>query len=769
MKQSFSASLLKWRFLTSVLVLALCGWLVTGTDEPSFDTDYRVFFDDDDPQLLAHESIEREFTKSQTLLFLVESLDGDLFSAKRLASLQELTNDAWRLPYVLRVNSLSNYQHTSAEGDDLWVEDLIDQPLDYSEADTARIRDIVMAESELRGILISDDGRVTMVAAYVDLDAAEESVSAKTELMLKARALAAEFESRHPDLKLRINGQVAVDYALEETATDDAAKVEFRMLLALLLLMAVLLRSIAATLGSVAVMLATVAAAAGLTTLLYDSFNAINVSSLYVVVMLSMLDCVHVLSAYFSRLASGDNKFDAMRASIDKNLEALFLTTLTTSIGFGAMNFSASPPFREFGTVTAISVWIALLLSLTLLPAIVLLFPGKAQRRAPVTAMVEWLQAIFPRASRWYMPTGFLFVAVLLPLAFTNVADDDLMEAFYEDAPIRQSAAFAEKHLAGYAFIEYSLRGEGANSVTEPAYLKQTEAFVTWLEAQPEVLHVASFSRIVKRLSKSMHGDQEEWYRIPDDPRATAEYVLVYESSVPPGLDLQDSVNLDKSALRVTAYLKSISSVEGIDFSARAMSFLEQQTAIVSAEAASPFLMFAYIGQENIRSMLIGCIIVSLFVCLTMIITFRSVILGVLCMIPNLMPAVLAFGLCGLFIGEINMGGALVFTIALGIVVDDTIHFVVSYRRVRRETSLSPEQAIEQTYSLVGRAIIITSIMLCVGFLIPVIFANLKMNELFYGLAFICVAGALLADLFFLPAMLVWIDKRFPGVVAPRA
>lgn len=769
MKQSFSAQLLKWRFLTSFLVLVLCGWLVAGSDEPSFDTDYRVFFDDDDPQLLAHESIEREFTKSQTLLFLVESLDGDLFEAEDLTALQELTRRAWKLPNVLRVNSLSNYQHTSADGDELWVEDLIDQPQDYSTEDTARIRDIVMAESELRGLLISDDGRVTMVAAYVDLEMASEIVNVKHELMAQARALVTDFESRYPQLKLRINGQVAVDNALEETATDDAVQVEFKMLLALLLLMAVLLRSLAATLGSVAVMLATVAAAAGLTTLLYGSFNAINVSSLYVVVMLSILDCIHVLAAYFSRLAAGDNKFAAMRASIEKNLEALFLTTLTTSIGFGAMNFSASPPFREFGSVTAISVWIALLLTLTLLPAIVLLFPGKPPKRAPVTALVSWLQAVFPRAGRRYMPVGFVLTLIFIPLALSNIADDNLLEAFYEEAPIRQSAAFAEKHLAGYSFIEFSLRGDGANSVTEPAFLQQTEQFVDWLETQAEVLHVSSFSRVVKRLSKTMHGDQPEWYRIPDDPRATAEYVLVYESSVPPGLDLQDSVNLDKSALRVTAYLKSISSVEGIDFSERAMAFVGQLPAIVRVEAASPFLMFAHIGQENIRSMLTGCIIVSLFVCLTMIITFRSITLGTLCMIPNLMPAVLAFGLCGLFIGEINMGGALVFTIALGIVVDDTIHFVVSYRRLRRETSLSAEEAIHQTYSLVGRAIIITSIMLCVGFLIPVFFAGLKMNELFYGLAFICVAGALLADLFFLPAMLLWIDKHFPNVVAPRA
>lgn len=756
MADSLAATLVRWRFPFSLALLMLCAWLVVGVGQPGFATDYRIFFDEDDPALQAYEKIEREFTKSYTLLYLVEAREGDLFTPRRLAALQDLTARVWRLPRILRVNSLSNYQHTHAEGDELWVEDLLDHPADFDPQQVARVRRIVMNEPELRGKLVSDDGRVSMVVATVRLD--REQDAEKRQLVAQARELAGAFESDYPDLKLRLNGQLMVDHAIAEVAERDAVQVEFNMFLALIALITWFLRSVGGTVATMAVMLGSVAAAAGLTTLLYGDFNAINSSSLYIVLMLAILDSIHVLAAYYHRLAEGRNRREAMHDSLRKNLKALFLTTLTTSVGFASMNFSASPPFREFGTVTALGVWVALGLTLSVLPALVLLFPARGRSHPPVSGLVRRLQEWFPRRQGLYLPVGLVAVALLLPAALLNEADDRLIDAFYEDEPIRESAVFAEKHLAGYSFIDFMLPAGGAGGVTEPRYLAAVDDFVDWLERQPEILHVSSFTRVIKRLSRTMHGDDPAFYRIPDDRRETAEYLLVYESSVPPELDLQDSINIDKSALRVTAYVKSLSSRELIGLKGRADDYLNGVQAVHGHSASSPALMFAYTGQENVRSMLQGCVLVAAFICLTMIVAFRSVKLGVLCMIPNLMPAILAFGLCGLFIGEINMGAAMVFTMSLGIVVDDTIHFVVSYRR-QRDSGSDPQQAVHESYSLVGRAIIITSLLLCIGFVIPILFAGLKMNVMFYSLALACVIGALLADLFFLPAMLVRIER----------
>ena len=256
-----------------------------------------------------------------------------------------------------------------------------------------------------------------------------------------------------------------------------------------------------------------------------------------------------------------------------------------------------------------------------------------------------------------------------------------------------------------------------------------------------------------------MHGDDQQYYAIPDDRRAIAEYLLVYESSIPEELDLQDSINIDKSAVRVTAMMAAMSSQEVLAFNQRVLDKLAASTsAITDFESSSPPLMMAYVAQSNILSMLQGCLFVAGFVCLSMIIAFRSIRLGLLCMIPNLLPAIVAFGLCGLLIGEIDMGTAMIFSMTLGIVVDDTIHFVVSYRRQRLQGQ-SPAIAVDNTYSLVGRAIIITSLVLCIGYLIPVFTAELRMNVQMYALSVVCIATAMIADLFFLPSLLVKTDK----------
>lgn len=759
--------LLRWRYAFSILIFLFCAWTLTDVDELGFATDYRIFFDNDDPMLMANEEIEAEFTKSYTLIYLVEALQGDLITPGHLQALQELAGASWRLPYVDRVNSLSNYQHTTAEGDNLWVEDLLDEPGDYDARQLQRVRDIVLNEPEIVGQLISEDARVSMVLMYINLP--QNADADKRELVRLARQLAADTEAAYPSLKLRLSGQLAMDHAIAEVAERDSVNVESRMFMVLLLLLAVLLRSVTGTAASLAVMLGSVAATAGFLNKAYGDFNAINLSALYIVVMLAILDAVHVLAAYYSRLTEGLNKQQAMRASLEKNLEALFITTLTTSVGFLAMNFSESPPFREFGTATAFGVWVALGLTLTLLPAIVLLLPARPRRNPPVTGPVRWLQGLFPRFQHWYIPVSALVLVVMVPAATLNESNDQLLEYFYPEEPVREAAEFAERHLAGASFLQFSLRSERAGGVSEPEFLHATDDFVSWLEQQPEVLHVSSFSKVIKRLNRTMHGDDPQWYRIPDDPRASAEYMLVYESNVPIELDLLDAVSVDKRALRVTAYLRELSSLELLGFNDRANRWLAGEQRFTETLSSSPALMFAYVGEANIDSMFKGGILAALFICLSMMVAFRSVKLGLLGMIPNLMPAVIAFGLCGLVVGEINLGAAMVFSMTLGIVVDDTVHFVVSYRRLRREHNAEPFAAVHDSYALVGRAVIITSLVLCIGFMVPVLFAGLKANVLMYGLTIVCVAAALITDLFLLPAMLVRMDgKPLPARAAPE-
>ncbi len=755
---SIVAVLLRWRYLLSAVMIGFSVWLATGIGALGWAVDFRLFFDEDHPVRISYENLEREFTQSYTLLFIVEAESGDLFTAQRLQAIEDVTAAAWRLPHVSRVISLANHQHTTAEGDELWVEDLLDEPARFSDADIARTRRIALAEPELVGRLISADGTVATVTAYLSLTSEQDAE--KGPLLIESRELAAELGARYPGLRIRIAGQLAVDAALIEIAEADSARVESLMFLALMLLTGFLLRSWIAVVGVLSVIMLSAVAATGFIGFFYGSFNGINVSTPYIVLLMAVLDCVHILSAYFARLNAGDHKHEAMRHSLHKNLEALVITSITTAAGFLAMNFADSPPFRQFGTATAFGVMVALVVSVTVLPAIVLLFPARAPGKPPVAGIVRWVQTAFASHSRLYLPLGLLLMAVMLPLALTNKPENHALDAFKKDSPVRVATEFLDEHLAGSDLLDFMLGAGAPGEIVDPDFLRSVDRFSRWLEQQPEVNKVAGFHSVIKRLNRTMHADLPDFYAIPDDRRAAAEYLLIYESSVPEELDLQDSINIDKSALRLNVMLRRLSSSEMLEFRERALNRLQAaHPEVKSVNASSPTFMFAYMGQTNIYSLLEGCLYVALFVCVTMMIAFRSVWLGLLCMIPNLMPVIVAFGLCGLFIGVVDFGTAMLFAMTLGVVVDDTVHFVVGYRRFRVEQGMSQAAAVHETFSLAGRAIIITSLVLCVGYAIPAIFAELQMNVQMYTLSIVVFFTALIADLFFLPALLVKTDR----------
>ena len=757
MWQRIADNLIHWRYVSSLLLLLVSAWLATSLGSFGFNADFRIFFDDDDPLLVAYENMEQEFTHSYTQIFILESDNSDLFNANNLAGIQWFNDQAWRLPFVSRVISIANHQHTTADGDDLWVEDLFDPYADKDQHYQQRIKNIVLAEPELKDRLINQAGNISLVIAYLNIS--EQQQDQKPQVMQASRDLAEQFTQRYPSMSIQVSGQLAVDANIVEIAERDAVNVELRMFLCLLLLLAFFLRSIAAVVAGLIIMLVSVIAATGFLGLVYTDFNGINMSTPYIVYMMAILDCVHILSAYFSRLNEGMDKFSAMKDSLAKNMEALFITSLTTAVGFLAMNFADSPPFREFGTATAFGVMFAFIASITLLPAFMLLLPAKKVARPPVSGLVIYCQSLFKRHGKKYLPIGWLVIAVMVPAALSNSTNHESMSAFHKDAPIRVATEYLDQELSGSELIDYLLRSSGPGNIVEPEFLRNVDQFSQWLEQQPEVLKVSGYHQIIKRLHKTMHGDDQQYYAIPDDRRAIAEYLLVYESSIPEELDLQDSINIDKSAVRVTAMMAAMSSQEVLAFNQRVLDKLAaSSSAITDFESSSPPLMMAYVAQSNILSMLQGCLFVAGFVCLSMIIAFRSIRLGLLCMIPNLLPAIVAFGLCGLLIGEIDMGTAMIFSMTLGIVVDDTIHFVVSYRRQRLQGQ-SPAIAVDNTYSLVGRAIIITSLVLCIGYLIPVFTAELRMNVQMYALSVVCIATAMIADLFFLPSLLVKTDK----------
>ena len=300
---------------------------------------------------------------------------------------------------------------------------------------------------------------------------------------------------------------------------------------------------------------------------------------------------------------------------------------------------------------------------------------------------------------------------------------------------------------------------EGPGGVSEPEYLQNLQRFADWMREQPNVTHVYSLSDIMKRLNRNMHADDDAFYRLPADRELSAQYLLLYELSLPYGLDLNDRINIDKSATRVTATLSRSTTAESKAFFEGAQAWQEENwPSYMWAQPTSAAVMFTYISERNMENMVTGTVLAIAAIAVIMMFALQSVRLGTLSLVPNGLPILTTFGAWALLVGEVGFSVATVASISLGIIVDDTVHFLSKYVRARNEQDLTVEDSIRYAFHNVGVAIVVNTIILTAGFLVMTTSA-FKMNVDLGLMTVLSIIGALILDFLFLPALLL-LGKR---------
>ena len=353
-------------------------------------------------------------------------------------------------------------------------------------------------------------------------------------------------------------------------------------------------------------------------------------------------------------------------------------------------------------------------------------------------------------------------VPLLLGLALCiprNELNDRFVNYFDEQTPFRMHSDFVMDHLGGLYQSSHSVGAGESGGISNPSYLAKLEEFADWYRSQPEVIHVSTINDVIKRLNKNMHEDDPAWYRLPDNRLLAAQYLLLYELSLLYGLVLNNQINVDKSATRLTATLGNVSAREIRDLTARAEAGLrENAPEAMFGHAASGAIMFSHISKRSIQSMLSGTILALILISGVLLLALRSVKIGLISLVPNFIPAVMAFDIWGIFVGHVNLALSIVVTMTLGIVVDDTVHFLSKYLRARREQELDVENAVRYAFYSVGQALIVTSVVLIAGFLILSLSA-FDLNGNMGRMTAITIALALVADLLILPALLMVVDR----------
>lgn len=755
----FSQWVLRNRILIIIASLLLVAIAGAGTQYLSFTTNYRVFFSKENPQLLAFDAMEKTYAQSDNVMFVIEPHDHRVFTHDTLKAVDELTKKAWQIPYSRRVDSLSNFQHTESGDDELIVRDLYRDPESLSNRDIEEIRRIALSEPLLVRSLVSESGRVTAVNVTVQLPRKNEARETP-EVVEYARELKRDIESHYP-VTIHLTGMVMMNNAFSESSIDDfihLVPVSFGIMLVLL---ALLVGGLTGTVTTLVVIAFSIICGMGLGGYLGMPITPPSATSPTIILTVAIANCVHILVSARFALQTGKDKLAALSESLRINLQPVFLASATTALGFLSMNFSDAPPFRHLGNFVALGVITSFVFSVTLLPAILSLLPFSARKLKVQEDSIMARVGDFVVAKRSALLWGMSLVIIALLFALPrNELNDIYLHYFDETIPFRTASDFTTENLTGLYTIEYSLDSGETGGISNPGFMQDVEAFVKWYRNQPETIQVTTITDTLKRLNKNLHNDDPAMYTIPDERDLTAQYLLLYEMSLPYGLDLNDRINVDKSSTRIIVRLKTISTKEFLALDARAQRWLQDNTThIKSGYGSGPGIMFANIGQRNIRSMLVGTTVALILISLILVIALRSVKIGLVSLIPNLAPAAMGFGLWGFMVGEIGLSLSVVTTMTLGIVIDDTVHFLSKYLRARRENGLDPADAVRYAFRTVGRALVITSIVLAAGFLV-LSTSSFELNSGMGLLTAIVIILALAADFLFLPPLLMKIEEK---------
>ena len=753
-------TIIRYRPLCIIISLLILAGLAQGLSKINFNPDINAFFPENDTLTTSHLSIEDTYSSMDNAVIGIGVKEGTVFTNEVLSLIEDLTERAWKTPHSLRVDSLSNYSYVSADGDDLYIEPFLEGSSTY-DLKTLKEKELIIEEEELAyGAIISKDKKTSLI--NIVFDPPRKDIEAEYQESLNyVLGFLEEARKNHPEVDLIISGIVYMEYQSPMLLKAQMPKLMPTAILVILLTLFLLLRSLVAVAGSFLVILMSVVSAMGSIGFMSGDIAQPFIMVPILIATLAVADCVHLFTLYFQNLDSSRKSKEAMLESLKLNLQPLFLTSLTTAIGFLSLNLAPVEPLRGIGNGVAVGVFLAFIFTVLLLAPIVSYFKVKQSKN------INFQKNIAKKLGRFsiknykkllvIVPVISCFLMAFIPLNKTN---DNPLE-FYSERYTTSAAdsKWISQRIGGTFPVSYELNSQGI--VSDPEFLREVDKFSEWLASNKEVLHVSSLSKIMKNLNKTLHGKQDEWNIIPTEPDLSAQYLFFYEMSLPYGLDLTNSISQNKESIKLVASLKELGSLEYREFAKRVENYASQnmpEDMVSIGTGTRP--IFAFMSNMLITQLTYALGIGIVLITATIILFFRSLRYGMLTSVTNLLPIGVAFGIWAIVSGEISMLVGIGMGTTLGIIVDFTVHFLSKYLHARRQKNLSAEEAVEYAFETVGFALIITSFSLILGFLVllQAFFIPIHGFVLFSSIAFL---SALIIDLLLFPALLITWDKRY--------
>jgi uncharacterized protein len=738
----------------TILVSIVVGWGVTKT---SIDPRSDAILPEDDPYAAQVEAVEADFPRSRSALFTFIAPDGDIFNREALTAMEALHNRFGEVQSAVAVGSLVNYR-LNAVDETLYGRQYLLPPLDsLSDADLAQVRDIALTDEDLVKTQLARDG--DMALAIFKYRPSGEGLTERLEIARSVVALRDRLRGDYPNVEIYVLGNDLFELDSYNAQIKDRNNLAPLVALATTLLLWLCLNSLVYALCTLVVSFLGILLTIGTVGWSGFAFNQISNMGPLVVLTIAMAHGIHIISIYLQGLHEGLTKVEALEQSLRLNLQPVTLATVTTAMGFLSLNYCSSAGIYGFGNAVAMGVVWAYLVTLTLLPALIMWVPTRRiPRPLGVRGMIRRVSDLVTQRGNalfWGLSVIIVICLAMLPL---NKVDFDRFEFIDKDSDFhRVITALAEK-IGNDQSLVYAIDSGQYYGIADPEFMLEVERFADWLEQQPDVSVVNSYVGMLKTLNEAENDNDPAWHILPNDNLQVIDYLVGYQLVQEIEPHLEPIFDPEYTTVRVVVGTSNLSNVQLLELNKRIEAWhADNINPDYRVLHGGNTILYARLNNTISRQLLEGFTVSFLLITLTMLVGLRSVRYGLISIAPNLLPPAVVFGVWGLFVGQLSPYILMLFSISIGLVVDDSVHVLSKYMAARKAGE-KPDEAVRYSLDKAGSAITITTAALAMGTFI-LVFSNTYYYQNVALMLTPIIVVALLLDLLFLPPLLVKLDR----------
>ncbi|MCO4795072.1 MAG: MMPL family transporter [Bacteriovoracaceae bacterium] len=729
----------------------------------------RIWFGKDHYEIKKLDQFEKTFGNDQSITFGFYNPKG-VFNTESLKAIRDLTDEVWTLPDIIRVESMTNYNFIESTDDEIIIDALLPEDFEYSKSKIEKLKVKTLNDKVVPDYYLSNDATLSLVHGY--LKPSFEAEPAYQKIVEEAEKLVLKYKEKIPGIRLYTLGDASANDAFRRISIGDNQVMLPIMFIFIIVLMFWMFRTFKSILTSLVLIGITIQITYGLLGYLGITYNALLAAIPGILLAICIADSVHILVGYHHFKAEGNNPKQSLLMSLTKNMQPTLLTSVSTAISFFSITLTDIQPVSDLGLTAGIGTLFAWFFTYFFMGALYSLmvkgeitvpcvFHKEDKPNQKDTSIVSkiWASKSAKWINKYKKPIIIIFVVKFLAtvaIALTGEVNSDPMKYFGKKVPIRQNYDFTSTKMNGMRGIDLVIDSGKEDGVKSPEFLRKVDAFAKWLESDPDITNTKSSLDIIKKMHQTLNNDDKAFHSIPDKQETVAEVLFLYQMGLPQGMDLNNQISLDNRKMRFRVIWKIETSKESQAKSefllAKAPEFgLEMDT-------GGNVPIYIQMNSQVVKSFFSSMSMAILLVSLLLFFVFKDFYLAMLAMLPNVIPLTLGAAVMAIFNIYIDIGTSMVCSVCLGIAVDDTIHFVTSYKNYRK-TGLDAYNSVIETFSITGKALVSTTTLLVIGFGVFV-FADFVPNRNFGIFCSIILMYALITDLLFLPAILLQFDKK---------